>query len=223
MGHKIQYLRALIDWGLSWPFLREKSFTVAGVVYPYFSHPYNMTWINERAIEIPLMRRVLLSRAGAKTLEAGHVLGHYDCSRRHDVVDKYERVDYPSLFNEDLLGFKGNAPYDLILSISTFEHVGWDEFPQDVSKASNAIQHLRSLLTPGGRLYFTVPVGYSPGIDRFLDRKEEFINRTCLRRTSIRNEWREVDWEDIRFAKFHAPYPFANGIVFGEMGAISAD
>jgi hypothetical protein len=223
MSHKIQYLRALTNWISSIPFLREKSFTAAGTDYRYFNHLYNFTWINERTVEIPLMARVLSNHPDAKKLEVGHVLGHYDSSTQHDVVDKYEKSGYPFLFNEDATDFKGNAPYDLILSISTFEHVGWDEMPRDLEKASRSIQNLRSLLSSQGRMYFTVPVGYSPGLDQFLDQKEEFISRTCLRRVSIRNEWREVDWEDIRRAKFHTPYPFANGLVFAEMGPIRVD
>jgi len=51
------------------------------------------------------------------------VLSHY-FAVKHDIVDKYEIA--PSVVNEDLVNFKPGKKYDLIVSISTLEHVGWD-------------------------------------------------------------------------------------------------
>ena len=221
MSHKRHYLRALAGWSLTLGLPRRKTFQLGPGVYPYFTHRYNFTWLNERSVEIPLMRQVLEQRAEAHVLEVGHVLGHYDPARRHDVVDKYEVSAYPALYREDALGFRGKAPYDLIISISTLEHVGWDESPRDSTKVGRTIRHLQSLLSPGGRFFFTVPVGYNPGLDAFLDDGSAIVRRQCLRRISLRNEWREVDWSEARTAHFHHPYPFANALVFAELGPLS--
>lgn len=222
MSHRWHYLRALGWWGMNLPLPRARAFTVAGQAYPYFTDTYNLTWLNERSVEIPLVRGVLARHSGARVLEVGHVMGHYTPGQRHDVVDKYESADYPALFREDALGFRGHAPYDLILSVSTLEHVGWDEAPRDPAKVGRTIQHLQTLLAPGGRFFFTAPVGYNPGLDAFLDVPAHFVQRRCLQRVSIRNEWREVEWADIRQARFHHPYPFANGLVFAELGPLPA-
>jgi hypothetical protein len=60
---------------------------------------------------------------------------------------------------------------------------------------------LRSLLSERGHFYFTAPVGYNPALDAFLDRDEEFVRRQCLMRVSEDNEWREVEWREIREAR----------------------
>ena len=39
----------------------------------------------------------------------------------------------------------GIGPFDLIVAISTLEHVGWDESPRDPAKAPRAVEVLRSL------------------------------------------------------------------------------
>lgn len=222
MSHKLHYMRALAWWTINLPVPRRRAFNVQGASYRTFEHVYNLTWLNERTVELPIIRRVLEQFPAAKLLEIGHVLGHYAPALRHDVVDKYEAADYPALFREDALGFQGRAPYDLIISISTLEHVGWDEQPRDPEKVGRTIHHLRSLLAPGGRLVFTVPVGYNQGLDKVLDRGEGFTHRHCLKRVSIRNEWKEVAWSEIRSARFHHPYPFANGLVVAECGPLGA-
>lgn len=221
MSHKYHYLRALTWWTVNLPVPRQRAFTLMGETYRTFQHPYNLTWLNERTVELPIITRLLKQHPSANILEVGHVLGHYAPELRHDVVDKYEEADYPALFKEDALGFQGRAPYDLIVSISTLEHVGWDESPRDPGKVGRTIQHICSLLAPGGRFVFTVPMGYNKGLDEFLDRGEGLIHRHCLKRVSIRNEWREVAWPEIRSARFHHPYPFANGLVVAELGPLT--
>ena len=80
----------------------------------------------------------------------------------HTVIDKYEHA--PGVVNADALTFSG-GPYDLIVSISTLEHVGYDEEPRDAGKAARAIENLRGLLSPGGELLATIPVGYNRELD----------------------------------------------------------
>ena len=43
------------------------------------------------------------------------------------------------MINQDVVDFKTNEKYDLIVSISTLEHVGWDEEPRDDKKISKAL------------------------------------------------------------------------------------
>jgi hypothetical protein len=89
-------------------------------------------------------------------LELGSVLSHY-FPIAHDVVDKYEVR--PGAINQDIVGFVLQQKYDLIVSISSLEHVGWDEEPRP-PKLLEAINHLRSTCpSPGGSFIASLPVG----------------------------------------------------------------
>src|SRR5262245_21627467 len=52
---------------------------------PYFRHRYNMTWRNERCIEIPIAQEFLNRHKGKRVLEIGNVLSHY-LPISHDVL-----------------------------------------------------------------------------------------------------------------------------------------
>lgn len=222
MGHKKQYVRAGFIWIAGLLRSGEPGFQLNGRTYPYFSHRYNFTWLNERRVEIPVINEIVASHPNVRLLEVGNVLSHYNPSMRHPVVDKYEQSRRDGFFSEDAETFSTGAPYDLIISISTLEHVGWDESPRDEEKVFRTVRHLRSLLTPGGELVFTAPVGYSRPLDRLMDEADGFIERMCLQRTNARNEWKETDWTSIRNSKFHAPYPFANGLVIARLSALQS-
>jgi hypothetical protein len=221
MSHKAQYLKAGTIWLRTLPQRGDATFEFAGETYPYFRHLYNVTWLNERRVEIPIIRRLVAREGSARTLEVGNVLSHYDESLVHPVVDRYEQAQRANLFSEDAETFTGEPPYDLIVSISTFEHIGQDETPRDDAKIARTMLHLRSLLADDGSLVFTAPVGYSPPLDRLVDAGEGFTERRCLRRVNAKNEWVEADWSEVRNVKFHDPYPFANAIVVARVGPAS--
>lgn len=91
---------------------------------------------------------------GRKILEVGNVLSHY-FPVNHDIVDKYEKAD--GVINQDVIDFYPSKRYDLIISISTLEHVGWDEnlrdhkILRDPMKVLHAIENLKRLLAPEGK------------------------------------------------------------------------
>jgi len=217
MGHKAQYMKAAGVWLASANRRGKPTFQLAGHTYSYFRHPYNVTWLNERRVEIPIIREVLARERDARTLEIGNVLSHYDKSLGHPVVDRYERQSRENTFAEDAETFTHGSPYDLIVSISTFEHVGQDDVPRDDEKILRTMLHVRGLLSPHGSLVFTAPIGYSPSLDRLVDEGDGFLERQCLRRVNAKNEWVEADWRDVRDTTFHRPYPFANAIVIARV------
>ncbi len=45
------------------------TFECLGESYRYFTHPYNATWRNERAVEIPIALRFLAQNRGQRVLE----------------------------------------------------------------------------------------------------------------------------------------------------------
>lgn len=145
-----------------------------GTTLQPFDHPYNTTALNERAVELAMAQRFLLTRRMAgmgNVLEVGNVLDHYN--DRSDfpvperrIVDRFEVA--PGVENIDVFDIKGT--YDTIISISTIEHVGRDDGRDRPHAAVEATYHLRSLLAPGGRFFCTFPTGWNKALDADLGR-----------------------------------------------------
>ncbi len=222
MSCKLQYVRGALGWLLTRICAGPREFCCDGQSYHYFTHWYNFTAFNERRVEIPIAWQVVQSCAGAgAVLEVGNVLSHYGVVH-HDVVDKYEKSTYPGLMRADAETVETGKQYDLIVSISTFEHVGWDEEPRDDAKLMRTIAHLRRLLKPQGVLFFTVPLGYNAVFDRLLAAGELAAGKMLfLRRVSWANTWIEAPYAAVRAATFNAPYPFANALAVGWLGPLA--
>lgn len=197
------------------------TFSFDGERLPYFYHTYNMTWVNERAIEIPIAMKYLAAAHGRRVLEIGNVLSHYR-PINHTILDKYETG--PGILNSDILDYRPSALYDLILSISTFEHIGFDDDATTSSgaKICAAIQHARSLLAENGMLVLTVPIGYNPDLDQLLRNDQLGARRELyLRRTAVR-EWAEATKDAALQCQFKRPFPYANAIGIIEFAATNA-
>jgi hypothetical protein len=185
--------------------------------YKYFYHKYNTTWHNERTVEIPIVWHIVENEKG-KILEVGNVLSHY-FTVNYDIVDKYEKAE--RVLNKDVTEIDLSEHYDLIVSISTLEHVGWDENPTDKEKLNDsektllAIENLKRLLKPKGKIIVTAPLGYNPHLDHLVKSgKIGFTSQYFLKRIS-KNRWVETDWDCVKDSKFNSPYPFANALVVG--------
>ena len=134
--------------------------------YRYFYHSYSRTWENERAVEVPIIWSEIKKHEAQRTLEVGNVLSHY-YSVHHEIVDKYEKA--PGVTNVDIRNFDTSKDYDLIVSISTIEHVAYDELTLEGRESIEfepleeavriAIQNLKSHLSQGGEIVVTVTVG----------------------------------------------------------------
>jgi hypothetical protein len=188
-------------------------FEVGGERFNHFVHPFILD--NERTVEIPLALRLVEQRRGARILEVGNVLAAY---RRfeHAVVDKYEKAT--GVLNTDIVDYRPPQPFDLILCLSTLEHVGWDETPRDDAKIATALAAMTSMLAPGGELLVTMPLGYNANLDRLLDADAlKFSERRFLKRISADNRWVEATWPEVRGTKFGAPFGCANAIVVGRV------
>jgi hypothetical protein len=142
----------------------SQPFLLDGVKYSCLVHLYNRTWTNERAVEIPLARTFLANSTGP-VLELGNVLANYGAAG-HTVIDKYEIQ--PSVLNVDVVDYRPDERFGAIISISTLEHVGFDELPRDASKIPRALNHLRNLLLPGGQMLVTCPLSYNPHLDELV-------------------------------------------------------
>lgn len=190
-----------------------RTFKFQGRSYNYFCHRYNFAWGNERTVEIPVIWEVVKEYQGKRILEVGNVLSHY-FPVDHDILDKFEKGE--GVINQDVVKFAPGKKYDLIISISTLEHVGWDEKPRDPKKILKALKNLKGCLSSKGKMMVTLPLGYNPEMDKLLgEGKIRFSKQYYLKRISKDNRWQEVSWKDIRKAKYDYPFPGANGVVIG--------
>jgi hypothetical protein len=189
------------------------TFTVKGEHLRYLRHWHVTTFLNERTVELPIVVEELRRIRPARLLEIGNVLNYY-VQYPHVVVDKYEVA--PGVLNEDVVDFRAAEPFDMIVSISTIEHVGWDETPKDPAKTIRAIEHLRTLLVPGGRLVCTLPLRYNPHLDAHLAAgRLPFDEVRYLRRLNARNEWQEATPDEVAGSKYGDPYVHANALAVG--------
>ena len=169
-----------------------RKFRYDGEEYDYLVHKYNMTWSNERAVEIPIFSK-MVRRATGRVLEVGNVLSHY-VQVNHDVIDRYEKS--PTVLNADAETYRANHLYSLIISISTIEHIGFDETHRDSRKVERTLDNLKSMLAAGGILAVSVPMGYNSHLDRRIrEHAIEFSELRCLKRDGFMR-WSETPYGD---------------------------
>ncbi len=175
--------------------LQGTRFAFQGRKYRYHHAMYNKTWTNERAVEVPIIWRWVEEFKGRRILEVGNVLSYY-FETNHDVLDKYEILD--GVINEDATQFQARKKYDLIVSISTLEHVGVDDDEKRPEKALEAISNLIRNLKPDGEFLATFPLGYNSALDNaFFEGTLPFTEYYYLKRASMFNRWREISREEI--------------------------
>lgn len=206
-------------------------FELAGRKFVYERSEYNSTAINERAVEVPvaiaLFGKALWEKKQA--LEVGAVLPHYVPRKQNyeneTIIDLYEV--YPGVINADVLTWQPPHPFDLIISISTLDHL------LDYSDFIEALERLTSWLTPGGLLFVTLPygqpesVGGGEWLDTFLVslvsgyfvehyKQPALLRPTIWRMNKIdvtRHLWAQANLEDVSLA-YHGQSLFANSVYF---------
>jgi hypothetical protein len=170
--------------------LGKKQFSLWNEHAEYFLHKYNTTWRNERAVELSAAKRFLHDHPKGSLLEFGNVLAHYELGAPDIVVDLYEKG--PRVTNVDIIDFQSDTKFDSIISISTIEHVGWDEAPQSSTKTKLALDRLISLLSPDGVLFITAPTGHNPYLDEIIrDGIPTMVRQSFLVRDGF--EWTAQD------------------------------
>src|SRR5437879_9960224 len=202
------------------PFLPKKNFEFRGKTFPCFYHRYNMTWAGERSVEVPIAKSYLAQYEGKNVLEVGNVLSHY-FPISHDVIDKFEKGS--GIINEDIIDFHPSKYYDLILSISTFEHIGFDDEASEPSgrKIINAIAACLNLLKSDGKLVITVPLGYNPDLDQMIKTGALNASQEFYLRRAHRLDWQPSSKEDSLKCKYKSPFPYANAILVAEFAKAS--
>lgn len=212
---KLVHRTPMVQW---YRRMAGRAFSFGGSDLEYAVHRRNYTWTNERCVELPIVLQAInelrSAEPNARVLEVGNVLSHY-VEVDHTVVDKYE--EGAGVINKDIVGYQGEHRFDLIVSISTIEHIGWDCGEKQANKIPQAIDSLMANLAAGGRFLVTMPLGFNTFLDDLLDKNAvPFTRRRFLKRVSSDNQWVEADWSEVRGAKYGSPYICANAIVVGE-------
>ncbi len=196
------------------PFLTPRHFKYCGGLLSCYFANYNVTWSNERCVEVSL-GRWYLEQIDGPVLEIGNVLGHYGMNG-HTVVDKFETGE--NVINEDVIEWQTDRRFSLILSISTFEHIGFDDDAdgRSAEKILIAIAACRALLQPHGRLVITVPLGYNPYLDQLIEKNALGQDRASFMLRSSAREWSEVARHQAVGTPFGRPWPYANALMVAE-------
>ena len=191
--------------------LKDKSFIYNDVQLPYFFHSYNNFGLTERSIEIPIVKYLLDFYKPDKVLEIGNVTKHYyDLFKlffEKDTIDKYE-VAY-DVINEDIANYLHSPKYDLIYSISTFEHMDSDggrnkEYKKNNDSKFSSIAFknmdyvINNLLENGGHFIVSFPLGYCRGEIDYSFLKEEY-NKFNIDKINIcvYKKYDELNWSKI--------------------------
>lgn len=192
---------------------RNEFFEFNGRTYKYFFHPHNTTWQNERTVEVPIIYEKIKYYEGKRILEVGNVISKY-YPFNGTVLDKYD-FD-PNVIHADVVDFRPDYKYDLIISISTLEHVGFDEEHIDPKKIIKSLENLRKCVKKEGEIIFTVPLGYNPHLDKYLNNKKLNLTETLfLERISNDNQWIETSLEKVATTEYNHPFPNANALLIG--------
>ena len=181
-------------------FKTRRTFKFNNEKFKYFYHKNWITWNNERSVEIPIIWKLVRKYLGKNILEVGNVLMNFFEFDR-DIVDKYERA--PGVLNEDIVDYNPGKKYDIIITISTLEHVGWNEKPREPLKIFKAIENLKRLLITGGKILITLPKGNSPVLDNLIkESKIPFTRSFFLKRVSKNNRWKQTSLKKIKNAEY---------------------
>lgn len=196
--------------------LPSRTLPFKGETLTYFYHRYNITWVTERVVEVPIALSYMAKVPSGNVLEVGNVLSHY-FPPQHQVLDKFEGG--PNVIREDIVTFNPAKRYDLIISISTFEHIGFeDDGDPDPDKILQAVDACRKLLAPGGLLVITVPFGYNPSLDAYVQAGKVPCRKAHFFEKLSKTEWRETDMASALKRKYCHPHPYANAIMVAEFG-----
>lgn len=202
----------------------------------YFS-PYNVTWKNERCVELALAFRWIEEKEASNIVEIGAVMPYYDENPytphmgkiifTHDVIDPYdERATIRDFMENHDLSMKN------VLAISTIEHIGTTDYDgsgerQQVYDETLAPLALQQILNQSASCFVTIPVGYNHSLDTWLEENLHRLNCFGYLKTQhgfdkSGNTWPPewiAKWEyhpevkSISEYEYRHPFPFGNFVL----------
>jgi len=175
----------------------------------YFFHPYNNTKINERCAEVALALEFISKHPDY--VEVGAVMPYY-IDNDNRVIDPFDPRgnDKRRLAECDLTGLN-------VLSISTLEHIGIDQYGNTNLSDTEAIKGLNQILTTAKNYFITIPIGFNKTFDKQVEAQLSSIPHKygILRKNKSDKppEWIKVDPVTHLDYEYNKPYPFANFVL----------
>lgn len=212
------------------------AFEFNGERIDYLFHSYNNMGLTERTVEMPIIKHYLRRKKWGRVLEIGNVTNYYEdyfsgLFPNKTVVDKIEQTY--NIITSDIAKFRSPERFDLIFSISTFEHMDSDlgrnpDYVPGTAKhgtvaADNIIHCYEHLLAEGGLMVITAPLGYTPEWDktfkdRLLDNYPFKGMRKLLASRVGEQEWLQASkLEAGKEYAYDKPFPYANHVAILEI------
>lgn len=192
--------------------IQKKQFKYDKNNFFYYIHKHNSTFYNERAIELPIILEYYNNHDPEHILEVGDVLSHY-ISPKHTIIDKFETNSH--VLTADAITYSPSKKFKLIVSISTIEHIGWDDDPFKPELVLDAIINLKKLLTSDGLLIVTAPIGYNSFLDKKIAKNDLGLDKQLFFTRDKNNKWTETAIDISITKKYGQPYPSANALFIG--------
>jgi hypothetical protein len=186
----------------------KPTFKFNGKLYQYYLDKSDAA-TSERTVELPIAMDFYNSNKTTSFLEIGNTLNMHVKGLNHTVVDKYETAK--GILNDDIADYNPKKKFKLIMSISTMEHVGFDEEPKDPKKIKKSMENILSLLDKDGKLLITAPIGYNPAIDEYV--KSTKLTKRFMIKISSMNTWLEADENEAMKHTYNYRYKRDNAIV----------
>lgn len=147
---------------------------------------------SERAIEVPLAIDFISHYVKDEPIiELGCVLPYYILKKsNHSVYDLTDR--HPQNIKRDIRGmgsvdFQGN-----VVSISTIEHIGLDEYGIAEGNIS-AKDMLKRILTNARKYFVTFPLGHNSELDKYVHETNDLGEQYVTRTLEDPNDWTVVE------------------------------
>lgn len=216
--YKIWGLIALITFPLH--LLKSIYFKFNNKTYKYFYSLKNTTWFSERCIEIPIFKKMINKFKNKRILEVGNVLNQYT-KINHLVIDKYEKNK--NILNIDIVNFKPKHKFDLIICISTIEHIGYNENiyteKKNILKPNKHLKVLKLFkkwLKPKGKAFISFSLGYNKFLDYNLHyNKLPFTKTYYLKKISLNGKWKQFKYNKVSHIRYNNPYYNSNVVCIG--------
>ena len=189
-----------------------------GLDYPMFSHNFNCGYPgsprSERAIELALADYWLQNLISV--CEIGAVTPYYWPRRISHIIDPSDK--HPLVTHKGSL-FDYNFKNSNVLSISTLEHVGLNDY--GLTEGKSAVDALLKVTTECSTCLITLPIGWNDELDKFLFSMDynALFKLTFLKRTN-KHGW-VIAKSSQAYAKYGLPLSYwANSLAVIEIGSI---
>ena len=120
------------------------------------------------------------------------------------------------LLEDEPVEFSPDEPYDATISISTLEHVGWDEVPRQPERVIGGFDAVARSTRRGGSSLITTPLGCNPVMDEAIGSgRIQMPIQSGLVRIDRENHWVEVSVAEALTRQYGAPFPNGNAVYVG--------